>query len=178
MYKNTGAMRGPDCQTDTCLIKTTLFFSVKPSYSKIQVIRKQKLESAQQRNTDCQRHLQAAINSALSEKKAEEELPEGLWKSINKGSSWWCCWCPGICLEEGWGLVQRKRWTYNRPDRWANHSSVNWNEQTICNKPANVNNCSVYSPEKAQGNKKRLVVAETWGNATRSGCQQLCHDFF
>ena len=81
---NTRAMRGPDCQTDHYLIKATLNFSIKPAYSKTQAMRKRRLDTAQLKNTDCQDNLKAAINSALSENNAEEETPDGLWKSMSK----------------------------------------------------------------------------------------------
>ena len=65
-------------------IKTTLNSTVKPTYSKTQVVRKRKLNTAQVKNADCQANLQAAINSAQSENNLEEEAPDSLWKSMSK----------------------------------------------------------------------------------------------
>ena len=42
--KNTRAMRGPDCQTDHYIIKTTLNFAIRPAYSRTQAARKRKLD--------------------------------------------------------------------------------------------------------------------------------------
>ena len=82
--KNTRAMRGPDCQTDHYLIRTTLNFSIKPAYSKSKPARKRKLDVAQLKNVSRQANLQAAITSALNENPAEEETPDCLWNTMSK----------------------------------------------------------------------------------------------
>ena len=82
--KNTRAMRGPDCQTDHYLIRTTLNFSIKPAYSKSKPARKRKLDVAQLKDVSRQANLQAAITSALNENPAEEETPDCLWNTMSK----------------------------------------------------------------------------------------------
>ena len=82
--KNTRAMRGPDCQTDHYLIKTTLNFSMKPAYSKTNSSRKRRLDTAQLRDTACQVNLRTALTAALNETQAEEETPESLWSNMSQ----------------------------------------------------------------------------------------------
>ena len=79
----TRAMRGPDCDTDHQLIRTTFKFPIKPLYSKSEAPRKKKLDTAQLKDETCQKDLERAINLAVD--RAEEEItPEEAWKSLSK----------------------------------------------------------------------------------------------
>ena len=82
--KNTRAMRGPDCQTDHYIVKSTLKIAVKPIYfySKQKSLRKRKLDTNQLGDPARQEHLQQEIARALGEIK-NEESPQKAWETLS-----------------------------------------------------------------------------------------------
>ena len=82
--KNTRAMRGPDCNTDHYLVKTTLNFSLKPIYSRTKAQRKRRLDTTQLYDINCQEELKSAITSALRETQNENDSSQGQWDTMSK----------------------------------------------------------------------------------------------
>ena len=80
--KNTRAMRGPDCQTDHYIVKSTLKIAVKPIYSKQKSHRKRKLDTNQLNDPARQEHLQQEIARALGEIQ-NEESPQKAWETLS-----------------------------------------------------------------------------------------------
>ena len=77
-------MRGPDCNTDHKLIRASFKFTIKPAYSKNQVLRKRKLDTAKLYDRSCQDNLESAINLALNRNEVEPGSPEEMWKSLSQ----------------------------------------------------------------------------------------------
>ena len=77
-------MRGPDCQTDHYLIKTTFKFNIKPAYSRATTQRKRRLDTSMLGDRRCQDSLKHAINSALEGINVDSETPDQMWDSLSK----------------------------------------------------------------------------------------------
>ena len=82
--KNTRAMRGPNCDTDHYLVRTTLNFSIKPSYSRTEAPRKRRLDTAQLNNITCQEKLSIATTTAQRENGPGDDSPQGQWDTMSK----------------------------------------------------------------------------------------------
>ena len=79
----TRAMRGPDCNTDHKLIRSTFKFTIKPAYSKKTTLKK-RLDTTKLLNAACQRELELAMDRTLSEERNEENLPQEMWATLSR----------------------------------------------------------------------------------------------
>ena len=76
-------MRGPDCNTDHKLIRSTFKFTVKPAYSKKTTCMK-RLDTAKLLEESCRNELKLAMDQALSETRTEDDSPEEAWTTLSR----------------------------------------------------------------------------------------------